>query len=78
MFVGNNLMAASGWWAVFSAAATGRLVRFDGKAEQTKIQVMEHSGCQTGLQGHLLQGSTYCAFRDVILQFLVVTSGYLS
>ncbi len=27
---------------------------------------------------HLLQGSTCCAFRDVILHTLVVTSGYLS
>ncbi len=27
---------------------------------------------------HLLQGSTCCAFRDGILQTLVVTSGYLS
>ncbi len=27
---------------------------------------------------HLLQGSTYCAFRDGILNTLVVTSGYLS
>jgi len=27
---------------------------------------------------HLLQGSTYCAFRDGILHTLVVTSGYLS
>ncbi len=27
---------------------------------------------------HLLQGSTCCAFRDAILNTLVVTSGYLS
>ncbi len=27
---------------------------------------------------HLLQGSTCCAFRDGILDTLVVTSGYLS
>jgi len=27
---------------------------------------------------HLLQGSTCCAFRDALLQTLVVTSGYLS
>ncbi len=27
---------------------------------------------------HLLQGSTFCAFRDGILHTLVVTSGYLS
>ncbi len=27
---------------------------------------------------HLLQGSTFCAFRDGILHILVVTSGNLS
>ncbi len=27
---------------------------------------------------HLLQGSMCCAFRDGVLQILVVTSGYLS
>ncbi len=27
---------------------------------------------------HLVQASTYCAFRDGILHTLVVTSGYLS
>ncbi len=37
-----------------------------------------HPVWSSAAEAHLLQGSTCCAFRDVIRHILVVTSGYLS
>ncbi len=56
------------WWACANCS-----FRFLFLADRSGTPVWSSAAV-----AHLLQGSTYCVFRDGILYTLVVTSGYLS